>query len=518
MVSTPIVETRAGKIAGVVEGDITVFRGIPFAKPPFGDRLWRLPEPAEPWNGCLDCSTFGPICPQPTIQMGALGGEPETQAEDCLRLNVWVPGNAETPASGENLPVMVWIHGGAYLYGSGSAPGNHGHTFARDGVVFVSINYRLGAMGFLDAGAVFVNRTPGTGNYGIADQVAALQWVRDNIASFGGDPSNVTVLGVSAGANYTQSLTVCPPARGLFTRAISESAGGITLFGLPRHVTGRVTRAYLEKLGVTDEGALASLQPEQLLDAQAALLKSISAGELEDALGDLTLPFYPVIGTDYQPWSVIEADARGDASDVDLILGTNLHEMTLFKLLGEMTGGNSLSPRALAPREWEAPIRKVYVDTEPDASDERIDATVEGDRMFRIPNMRAAEARVSGGGRTWVYQFAWETPVFDGRLGAAHGLETPFVFDDMTSGIGQFLLGGVGPVELAKVMHGAWIAFARDGNPVTAEFPEWPEFDLDRRYVAVFDSESRVESDPGAERRHAWEGADIGHDLPPEKT
>ena len=316
----------------------------------------------------------------------------------------------------------------------------------RDGVVFVSINYRLGAMGFLDAGAVFADRTPGTGNYGIADQVAALEWVRDNIAGFGGDPSNVTVLGVSAGANYTQSLTVCPPARGLFKRAISESAGGITLFGLPRHVTGSVTRAYLEKLGVTDEAALASLRPEQLLDAQAALLKSIQAGELKDAVGDLTLPFYPVIGTDYQPWSVIEADARGEASDIDLILGTNLHEMTLFKLLGEMTGGSSISPRALAPRDWEAPIREVYVDTEPDASDERIDATVEGDRMFRIPNMRAAEARVSGGGRTWVYQFAWETPVFDGRLGAAHGLETPFVFDDMTSGIGQFLLGGIGPV------------------------------------------------------------------------
>ena len=138
--------------------------------------------------------------------------------------------------------------------------------------------------------------------------------------------------------------------------------------------------------------------------------------------------------------------------------------------------------------------------------------------MFRIPNMRAAEARVSGGGRTWVYQFSWETPVFDGRLGAAHGLETPFVFDDMTSGIGQFLLGGIGPVELAKVMHGAWIAFVRNGNPVTAEFPEWPEFDLDRRYVAVFDSKSRVESDPGSERRRAWEGADIGHTLPPEKT
>ena len=142
---------------------------------------------------------------------------------------------------------MVWIHGGAYLYGSGSAPGNHGHTFACDGVAFVSINYRLGAMGFLDAGAVFADRTPGTGNYGIADQVAALKWVHDNIAGFGGDPSNVTILGVSAGANYTQSLTVCRPARGLFKRAISESAGGITLFGLPRHVTGRVAWAYLEK-------------------------------------------------------------------------------------------------------------------------------------------------------------------------------------------------------------------------------------------------------------------------------
>ena len=512
--STRVVETRRGKIAGLVEGDLTVFRGIPYAKPPFGDRLWRLPEPPESWEDVLDCTSFGPICPQPIMQTGALGGEPEPQGEDCLRLNVWTPMSDEFSRTGPKLPVMVWIHGGAYLFGSGSGPGNRGDTFARDGIVFVSMNYRLGAMGFLDAGAIFSDRTAGTGNYGIADQVAALEWVRDNIEEFGGDPSNVTVFGVSAGANYTQSLTVCPPARGLFKRVISESAGGITLSGLPRYVTGSVAGAYLEKLGVADEAVLSALKPNQLLDAQAALLKSIRAGELENALGDLTIPFYPIIGTDYQPWSVIEADARGEASGVDLILGTNLHEMTLFKLLGELTGGSSMSPRGMSPRHWEVPVRKVYVDTEPGASDERIDATVEGDRMFRIPNIRAAEARVTGGGRTWVYEFAWESPVFDGRLGAAHGLEIPFVFDDLTSSMGQFLLGGVGPAELAKVMHGVWIAFARDGNPVTADFPEWPEYDLDRRYVAVFDAVSRVESDPGADRRRAWEGTDIGHDLP----
>lgn len=407
-----VVNTSAGPVRGTVEDGIAVFRGIPYAAPPFGDRLWRLPQEPDPWTDPLDCAEYGPVCPQPVMAgAAAIMGVPEHQDEDCLRLNVWAPAG---PGGGH--PVMVWIHGGAYMIGSGSAPGNQGRTFARDGVVFVSMNYRLGAMGFLHAGALRPERSPGSGNYGIADQVAALRWVRDNIERFGGDPRNVTIFGVSAGGNYTQALTVCPPAPGLFVRAISESAGGTPLFGLPGHVGAAVAELYFKELGATASGEidLASLTPARLLDAQAALLDAIRTGGYDDRIGDLTVPFYPVASTDYQPKSVIDGHADGDSAAIDLIIGTNRHEMTIFKFMEQSAGSSQMTPRGYVAAEWEKQVAGIDRETEPEASQERLAWTIDGDRGFRIPNLRAAEARAHGGGRTWLYEFAWESPVFDG--------------------------------------------------------------------------------------------------------
>jgi len=504
--------TTSGSVRGVVEDHSVVFRGIPYASPPFGERLWRLPEPPASWDGVRDCIEFGPVCPQPSTRVGMLGMEAEPQGEDCLRLNVWTP----TDDSHDRLPVMVWIHGGAYLFGSGSAPGNQGHTFSRDGVVFVSMNYRLGALGFLHAGTLRPECEPGSGNYGIADQVAALRWVRENIAAFGGDPDNVTIFGVSAGGNYVQSLTACPQAEGLFRRGISESAGGTTLWGVPPHVASAVAEVYFELLGMGPAPLvdLASLTPDDLLATQATLLDGIHAGMYDDRFGDLTIPFYPVSGTDHQPLSVNDAHDAGATSHVDLIVGTNRHEMTLFKVLEEMGGPSEASPRTFADRAWEDPIRAVYRETEPAASDERISWTVDGDRGFRIPNLRAAEGRVRSGARTWLYEFAWESSAFDGRLGAAHGLEVSFVFDDTATVIAQFLTGGAAPQSLATTMHDCWLAFAKTGVPTSDGLPEWPEFDLERRPIAVFDEQSRIEYDRDRERRLAWEATNIGHRFP----
>ena len=276
--TTNIVQSASGALEGVVEDGSTVFRGIPFAAPPFGEALWQLPKPAVPWDGVLSCADYGPICPQPEIDFQAMSMGAEVQGEDCLRLNIWTP----TTEAGANLPVMVWVHGGAYLFGSGSAPGNQGHTFSRDGVVYVSFNYRLGALGFLHTGAVRPERMAGSGNYGIADQVAALRWVRENIASFGGDPANVTLFGVSAGANYVQALAACPQARGLFQRAISQSAGGTTLWGIPPHAATAIADTYFELLGLgaAADVDLASLTPTQLLETQAAADRRYAHGQV----------------------------------------------------------------------------------------------------------------------------------------------------------------------------------------------------------------------------------------------
>jgi para-nitrobenzyl esterase len=507
-----VTATTSGPVEGVLEGDSTVFRGIPYAAAPFGERLWGMPERPAPWDAVRDCSTFGPVCPQPETQMALLGMESEVQGEDCLRLNVWTP--AEDTDT--KLPVMFWIHGGAFMFGSGSAPGNQGHTFSRDGVVFVSFNYRLGALGFLHTGALRPDRAPGSGNYGIADQVAALRWVRDNIASFGGDPENVTVFGVSAGGNYIQSLTACPQARGLFGRAISQSAVGTALWGIAPHVGANIAETYFEHLGLGPAAAvdLSILTADRLVETQASLMDSFRLGKHDDRFGDLTVPFYPVSGTDHQPRSVNDAHDAGDTADVDMIIGNCRHEMTIFKLLEQFGGPDIASPRIFEKREWEDRVRAVYRETEPDSSDERIDWTVEGDRVFRIPNLRGVEGRVRNGARTWMYEFAWETDVFDGRVGAAHGLEEPFIFDDTTTGIGQFFLGSGSPAGLAATMHGTWLNFARTGVPTGPGLPEWPEYDLESRRIAVFDEHTRIEQDRDAERRVAWDGADIFDHFP----
>jgi para-nitrobenzyl esterase len=244
------------------------------------------------------------------------------------------------------------------------------------------------------------------------------------------------------------------------------------------------------------------------------MLEALRVGRYDDRFGDVTIPFYPVSGTDHQPVSAMEAAEAGATSHVDLVIGTNPHEMSLFKVMEEAGRSAAVRPRQWLAQPWEAQVRHVYAATEPEASAERIDWTVAGDRGFRIPNLRAAEGRVRSGSRTWMYEFAWESPAFGGRLGAAHGLECPFVFDDFGSGLGQFLVGPDGPHDLAETMHETWISFARSGRPASARLPEWPEFDLQDRRVAVFDADPRIESDRDRERREAWDGLPIGHTFP----
>src|SRR5438046_376202 len=267
-------DTPSGRLAGERSGDVFVFRNIPYAKPPIGPLRWRMPEPAEPWAGARDATRFGPICPQAPTQVETLmGGSLGEQSEDCLYLNVWTPG-----CDGVKRPVMFWIHGGAFVIGAGSQGIYNGaHLAARDCVI-VTINYRLGAFGFLNLTDATDGQLPGTGTEGVADQILALRWVKQNIASFGGDPENITIFGESAGAMSVVTLMSLPVTGGLFHKAISQSGGGH--IGHDRERSARAARALLAELGATPGGAanLSEIPHTALVQAQIALLADSRGG------------------------------------------------------------------------------------------------------------------------------------------------------------------------------------------------------------------------------------------------
>jgi para-nitrobenzyl esterase len=425
--------------------------------------------------------------------------------EDCLSVNVWAPAGAK------DLPVMVWIHGGAYIMGSGADLGTEGDTFARDGVVFVSCNYRLGALGFLHAGYLDEAYTEASGSYGLADQIAALRWTRDNIAAFGGDPDNVTIFGVSAGGTYVSSLLGCPSAQGLFRRAISESAGGSPLFAYSERIAEPVAKVILDKLGV-QAGELPAVEPMRFVEAQVELMAEIQRGEREAECGEMSIPFVPLIGGDIMPRAAYEAIGDGVGASVDLIIGTTRDENTVFELMAELAGTNN----GVAAREWSADpaakerITRVYAATQDPECVITETTSMTSDRLFRVPSLRIAEAHVRAGGSTRVYMYAWRTPAFDGRIGAGHGLECPFVFDNFTSPMTAMMLGDQVPPNLAGEMHGAWISFARSGDPASdGAVPAWPFYALEERPTMVFDRVTEIVNDPDGERRASWDGVDV---------
>jgi para-nitrobenzyl esterase len=497
------ITTSAGRVRGLVEQGITTFKGIPYAEPPFGPNLLRPPVSRAPWEGVRDCTSYGPCCPQPVEQ--AIMSRPVEAGEDCLSVNVWAPEGAK------GLPVMFWIHGGAYIYGSNADLGFEGDAFARDGVVFVSCNYRLGALGFLHAGYLDDSYSVCSGSYGLADQIAALQWVYNNIGAFGGDPNNVTIFGCSAGGTYVTSLLGCPSAQGLFRRVISESAGGSPLFGFSHNIAEPVAKIILQKVGVAAKD-LPTVDPMRIVEAQVELMAEIQRGERDAECGEMTIPFVPLIGGDLMPRSAHEAIADGVGSNVDLVIGTNRDENSTFELMAEIMGTNA----GIASLEWGADpkvrqrIFDVYDSTQQETCPINAKTSMTSDRLFRIPSLRIAEARARADGSTRVYMYAWRTPAFEGRIGAGHGLECPFVFDNFAAPMMTMMLGDSVPPNLAGEMHGSWIAFARTGDPAAGgAVPAWPQYDLVNRPTMVFDEKSRVVDDPDGARRAAWDGVEV---------
>ncbi|MFT4126158.1 MAG: carboxylesterase family protein [Gordonia sp. (in: high G+C Gram-positive bacteria)] len=492
------VQTKAGTVRGTVVAGVASFKGIPFAAPPVGDRRFRAPEPAASWSGVRDASAYGPTAPQPGYPppLDELLANVIIDGDDYLNLNVWTPEQA-IPAPGEadrgRRPVMVWIHGGAFVCGSGAV--YDGTAFARDGVVLVTINYRLGAEGFLWFGE-------GTPNLGILDQIAALEWVRDNITAFGGDPDAVTIFGESAGAMSVATLLAMPGAQGLFRRAIVQSGGGHIAMSPDSART--VARRFAEILGVAPtRQAVAAVPAPTILRAQQTLSAEITKKPLRRLWGDVArnlLPFEPVIDGTILPRLPEHAIADGVGAEVDLLVGSNADEGRLFIApTGTAPPMPSLVPYLFARTAGVANARaalRSYRASRPGSSAGDLLAAFMTDSYFRAPALRLAE----GHRGTFVYEFRWPAAGVAG-LGSCHALEIAFVFDTLSSPEFQAMTGGEPPQALADAMHRAWIDFATTGDP------GWPAYDTDTRATMTFDHEPALHTDPRPADRLQWAGA-----------
>jgi para-nitrobenzyl esterase len=483
-----VVRTQQGAVRGRVTDGVAAFKGIPYAAPPFGPNRLDAPAPPEPWTGIRDAHVLGPTAPQGPYRQpfDKLLPNPVIPGEDCLNLNVWTP---EPGPAG--LPVMVWIHGGSFANGSGAVPTYDGSRFARDGVMCVTLNYRLGVEGFAHLPGAPANR-------GLLDQVAALHWVRENAAAFGGDPDRVTIFGESAGAMSVASLLAMPGARGLFRRAVAQSGAGH--HAISPATAGKVAAMLAARLGVAaTREALAALPVARVLEAQLAVSEEARLHRDPARWGEValnTMPWEPVVDGEVLPRRPFDAIAAGASADVDLLVGTTADEQRLFLVpndlidlvteaqLGAAAAGYGLATDSLA----------AYRESRPDATSGDLLAAVGGDWMFRIPAIRLAEAH----GRCHVYEFAWRSPLFGGRLGACHYLDVGFVFDRL--GPDRALAGSEPPQGLATAMHRTWASFARTGDP------GWPPYERDRRTTMVFDERCRLVEDPGAGERRLWEG------------
>ena len=496
---TAIVETKEGALQGVSEGDVTVFRGIPFAQPPIGELRFRPPRPAEPWSGVRVCDTFGFVAPQPQGQAMAGQATPEEQSEDCLHLNVWTPACDDAAR-----PVMVWIHGGAFVTGSGSGAFYRGAKLAARGdVVVVTLNYRLGALGFLAHPDLRDEETGSCGNWGLLDQVAALQWVQANITNFGGDPTNVTIFGESAGSMSVSCLVGSPAAQGLFRRAIAQSGGPN---GVPLETATAAAEQLCELAGVASVTELRDLDVSKLLGAQTQL----QAQAAETGAG---MALAPTIDGGLLPEHPLSAIRDGVAAGKELLVGTNLHEMKLWTVGNRrLTGGDEeFITRRLAKTVGDgaadavAAYKAARTDRGQDVTPIELWTAIESDRVFRVPSLRMCEAAAASGDAVYDYLFTWESPALGGFLGSCHALEIPFVFGTLTTpGVEKFTGEGPEALALSEKMQDAWIAFARTGSPSTEALGEWPAYDAERRATMILGAETAVEDAPYEPERAHW--------------
>ncbi|MFD0141725.1 MULTISPECIES: carboxylesterase/lipase family protein [unclassified Streptomyces] len=504
-----LVDLPAGRLRGAVEGGITVFRAVPYAAPPVGDLRWRPARPHPGWAGTRDATADGPSAPQLYTEGGdpVLGGHGSPPFdEDCLTLDIWTPGADEA-----RRPVLVWIHGGGFVSGSGSLPNYSGETFARDGdLVMVSINYRIGPLGYLYTGPEEGNDS-GAGNPWLSDQLAALRWIAAHIASFGGDPENITVAGQSGGALSTAALAGLPETQGLIKRVILQSPPfGLDLPG-PDAYAER-TAAFMELAGVKTVAELRGLPWQALMGATAGLFARTTRW------GYWPTPFLPVIDGVTLTRHPVEALLHGAATGVDVMIGWTRDEANFGFALdpGYATADRERVTARIAETFGAEAATEVYAAYErarPGARPADVLMDLITDELFRVPAVRLAEARAEAGRPVLAYQFDLPTPAYDGRLGAAHCLELPFVFANFDRWAHAPFLAGLDPAVrdgLADTMHRAWIAFARTGDPGHAEMPAWGPYETGTRTTMRFDSTVAAVGDLAGDARRLHGAATRG--------
>ncbi|OBH98119.1 carboxylesterase/lipase family protein [Mycobacterium sp. E2733] len=487
--------TTIGTVEGFTRDGVHRWRSVPYARPPVGPLRLRAPQPAQPWSGVRHCHGFANCAPQQRRYTMLGVGRYQPMGEDCLTLNVVTP---ETPAEGP-LPVMVFIHGGGYILGSSATPLYDGAALARRGCVYVSVNYRLGALGCLDLSSLSTPDITIDSNLFLRDLVMALRWVKDNISAFGGDPDNVTIFGESAGAHITATLLAVPAGEGLFSRAISESpASGMVR---SRETAAEFATRFAALLGARPQDAAEALMqasPMQLVDTQHRLIDQ----GMEDRLG--AFPIGPVAGDDVVPIDPVEAMRGGHAHRVPLIVGTNAEEGRLFTRFLKMLPTN------------QAMIEELLADAEPDAR-ERITSAypdypapsaciqLGGDFAFGSAAWQIAEAH-SAHAPTYLYRYDYapRTLRWSG-LGATHATELLAVFDVYRTRFGALLTAAAdrrAALRVSNQVQRRWRSFSRHGAPGD----DWPTYTTADRAVMVFDRKSRVEFDPHPHRRIAWDG------------
>ena len=487
--SRPIVTLSQGSIRGSTIEGICRFISVPYAAPPVGPLRFEKPQPVSAWSDVRDATQAGANAPQrirhvPGIDVTALVGHGWVEGDDYLTLNIWAP---QVDSTG--LPVMVFVHGGGFLIGSKDAPVQDGSAFARDGVICVAINYRMGIDGFLPIPGVPTN-------LGLRDIVFALRWVQDNIAAFGGNPDNVTVFGESAGAMAIADLMTSPLVTGLFRRAIVQSGHGAMTRDIG--VAQRLVRKLAKMLKVTpDRAGFASVDPGETLTAVAKVSLPTMRLDLRGADGREPVfgisRFVPVHGDDVLPEQPLEALKKGAGADIDLLIGTNAEEMNLYLIPSGVRDkiGGLLATYVLHRSQPRArKVLRAYGLGQPGRKPGQALTDAMNDLVFRWPARRFAEEHR---GRTHLYEFEWRSPLFGGELGASHAMEIGFVFDTLAAVTGkQGLCGPTPPQALADRVHATWIAFARDGSV------PWPPFTRGDRNVHRLAADVTIKEAPMA--------------------